>query len=319
MARRPARRSEKNLEDSERALQEYREQARIIETQGLAQSGATQPYRRPHDQHWSRRGSDDMRPSTHTSRSRTAKDQPDILPVVMRNPMWAQLKEAEREAAEARRGACAALRAGASADDPGTGRAQEGARQPTRQIDTVVASLRNEYELARERKGARAQPRRSQRRKSRASTARNSSSASLERAVATNRQIYDLFLNRFKETQASREVDTNAVARVTDEARPSQYPIKPKKEQAVSIAFVLGLLAGALIALLLERLDNTLKSADDVEEKLEQPMLTMLPLLQREKRNPSAGITSKIRNRFFRRPYAPPAPASCFLRAIRRS
>ena len=97
--------------------------------------------------------------------------------------------------------------------------------------------------------------------------------------MATNRQIYDMFLNRFKETSASREIDTNTVARVTDEARPAQYPIKPKKEQMISMAFVLALFLGILIALLRERLDNTLKSADDVEEKLGQPMLTMLPLL----------------------------------------
>jgi len=149
----------------------------------------------------------------------------------------------------------------------------------TRQVETVVASLRNEVDLAKGNEKALEKSLAEAKGEVLNINRKEFELASLERAVATNQQIYEMFLNRFKETSASREMDTNTVARVTDEARPSQYPVKPKKEQATSIAFVLGLLAGALIALLLERLDNTLKSADDVEEKLEQPMLTMLPLL----------------------------------------
>jgi capsular exopolysaccharide synthesis family protein len=41
------------------------------------------------------------------------------------------------------------------------------------------------------------------------------------------------------------------------------------------------LLVGALLALLVELLDNTLKRAEDIESRLKQPLLTVLPLLSK--------------------------------------
>jgi capsular exopolysaccharide synthesis family protein len=58
--------------------------------------------------------------------------------------------------------------------------------------------------------------------------------------------------------------------------------MKPKKTQIVMIAFVLALFLGVIAAIFLERLDNTLRSPDDIEDKLGQPMLAMLPLLTGE-------------------------------------
>ena len=268
----------KNLEESERELQAYRERARMIETKGLAQSGAT---RQIEDQITRLAAARNRRfAAEHAySQVRDPKGQLDILPVVMRNPLVTRLKEAEAEAEKK----VSDLSAKHGPEHPRMIQAQaelKQARENTRrEVETVVASLKNEYDLARSAEQAL---------EGGVSTAKGAVQsinrkefelASLERAVATNRQIYELFLNRFRETRASRDMQANAVARVSDEARPAQYPIKPKKEQIISIALVLGLLAGALVALLLERLDNTLKSADDVEEKLGQPMLTTLPLL----------------------------------------
>lgn len=272
----------KNVDDSQRQLQDYREKARIIDTKGLAQSGASNLI-------------SDLTSRMISARQRryaaeqayeqvnASKDKLEVLPVVMRNPLVSTLRDAEREAQ--RRRDEVAVRYGP--EHPRLMQAESELKiaqaNLQRHVETVVASLRNEYELAlaaekglerslAEAKGGVQDINR-----------KEFELASLERAVAMNRQIYDMFVNRFRETNASREVDTNAVARVTDAARPMQYPIFPKKEQATSIAFVIGLLIGALIALLLERLDNTLKSADDVEEKLERPMLTMLPLLASDK------------------------------------
>ena len=268
----------KNVEDAQRSLQEYRERARIIETKGLPQSGATSHIT-------------DLMVRLIAARQRrytaehayqqikSSTDRLEILPVVMRNPLVSQFTEAERDAHKRREEL--ALRYGPEHPrmiqaETDLKKAQENLR---RHVETVVASLRNEYELAQENEKSLERSLAEAKGDIQNINRKEFELASLERAVATNRQIYEMFMNRFKETSASREVDTNTVARITDEARPSQYPIKPRKEQATSIAFVLGILAGGLIALLLERLDNTLKSADDVEEKLERPMLTTLPLL----------------------------------------
>lgn len=269
----------KNLEESERALQAYREQARLIETRGLAQSGASRQI-------------EDLMTRLVAARQRRfaaehayeqisgAKGQLEILPVVMRNPLVQRIKDLESEAEKS----ISELSARFGPEHPRMIQAMaelKQARENTRrEVETVVSSLTNEYELARANEKALESSVAQAKGTVQSINRKEYELASLERAVATNRQIYELFLNRFRETRASRDVQANAVARISDEARAAQYPVKPRKEQIVSVAFVLGLLLGALVALLLERLDNTLKSADDVEEKLGQPMLTTLPLLR---------------------------------------
>ena len=269
----------KNLEESERALQAYREQARLIETRGLAQSGASRQI-------------EDLMTRLVAVRQRRfaaehayaqisgAKGQLEILPVVMRNPLVQRIKELEADAEKT----VSELSSRFGPEHPrmiqATAELKQARENTRREIETVVSGLTNEYELARANEKALESSVAQAKGTVQSINRKEFELASLERAVATNRQIYDLFLNRFRETRASRDIQANAVARVSDEARPSQYPIKPRKEQIVSVAFVMGILLGALAALLLERIDNTLKSADDVEEKLGQPMLTTLPLLR---------------------------------------
>jgi succinoglycan biosynthesis transport protein ExoP len=293
----------RNLEESERALQEYRERARMIETKGLAQSGAA---RQIDDQMTRLVAARQRRFAAENAYNqiKDAKGQLDVLPVVMRNPLVQRLKEAESEAEKK----VVELSNKYGPEHQRMIQAQAELKQARdntrREVDTVVASLVNEYELTRANEKALESGVGTAKGAVQSINRKEFELASLERAVATNRQIYELFLNRFRETRASRDPQSNAVARVSDEARPAQYPIKPKKEQIVSIAFVLGLLMGALAALLMERLDNTLKSADDVEEKLGQPMLTSLPLLQ--------GEQAKLVGRYFLHD-----PRSVFSEAIR--
>lgn len=270
-----------NLEDSERTLQEYRERKQMIATKGLEQSGATRQI-------------EDVMARTLAARQRRfaaehaynqitgAKGDLDVLPIVMRNPFVQSLKEVEG-AAEKR---VLELANRYGPDHPRMVQAQAELQQSRnntrREVETVVASLKRDYELAQANENALERALGAAKANVQSLNRKEFDLASLERAVGTNRQIYELFLNRFRETRASREMQATSVARITDEAMASQYPVKPKKEQAVSIAFVLGLMLGALIALLVERLDNTVKSADDAEEKLGQPMLTTLPLLRGE-------------------------------------
>ena len=268
----------KNLDDAERELQGYRESARIIETRGLAQSGAASQVADLMSRLIVARQRRAAAEHAYTQ-VKNAKDH-EILPVVMRNPLSVRLKEAQGDAE--RRVAELASRYGP--EHPRLMHAEselKTAQESTRRhVETVVASLASEYELARANEQAAEHSLAEAKGNVQQINRKEFDLGSLERAVATNRQIYELFLNRFKETSASPDLKTSAVARITDPARPSQIPVKPKKEQLITIAFIGGLLAGALIALFLERLDNTLKSADDVEEKLGHPMLTMLPLLQ---------------------------------------
>lgn len=100
--------------------------------------------------------------------------------------------------------------------------------------------------------------------------------AVLEREAQTNRQLYDMFMSRAKETNLASDVQSS-VARVVDEAVPPNLPFKPARTQIVLVAAILALFVGAMASLLLDRLDNTVKGGDDAEIRLKQPLLTALP------------------------------------------
>ena len=74
---------------------------------------------------------------------------------------------------------------------------------------------------------------------------------------------------------ASRRLVSPAIAPI--------YPSRPNKKLSVSLVFAITMLLGVMASFLLEALDNTIKSAADVSEKLERPLLGMVPLLKTKK------------------------------------
>lgn len=66
-------------------------------------------------------------------------------------------------------------------------------------------------------------------------------------------------------------------AQVLDKAEVPEAPVKPNKKLNIAIAFVLGLIASAGLAFLLEYMDNTVKTEKDVEKYLGLPVIGMIP------------------------------------------
>ena len=99
----------------------------------------------------------------------------------------------------------------------------------------------------------------------------------LQREVEANRQMYKLFLNRIKETTEARDLNKSN-ARVVDEAIAALSPVKPKKKLIILVGAVLGLGFGIFLAFLFEFLNNTLKTAVDLEQRLSLPALGVLPI-----------------------------------------
>lgn len=107
----------------------------------------------------------------------------------------------------------------------------------------------------------------------------------LQREVKANRQLYDVFLSRFKETDVSQDIQAlKTVGRIIDLALVSSLPYKPKKSRIVMISLVLGFMFATMFAFFLEYLDNTIKNREDVERKLGMPLLTAIPKLKLSKR-----------------------------------
>ncbi|WP_257255476.1 polysaccharide biosynthesis tyrosine autokinase [Endozoicomonas sp. SESOKO3] len=105
----------------------------------------------------------------------------------------------------------------------------------------------------------------------------------LERQVQTKRDLYDVFFTRIGETQATSDLNTSN-ARIVDEAIVPLRPHSPEKKlivvSAAAIAFVLAL----VLVMIREMLDNTIRISRDVEEKLQQKLLAVIPEKKQPKR-----------------------------------
>lgn len=99
----------------------------------------------------------------------------------------------------------------------------------------------------------------------------------LQREVDINQQLYNSFFTRLKETSELGGFES-ANARVLDPATPPARPAKPKKGLIIAAAFIASIGAGIFLALVLEALNSGIRTVDDVERKLAQRMLGIVPV-----------------------------------------
>jgi len=104
----------------------------------------------------------------------------------------------------------------------------------------------------------------------------------LQREVDINQQLYNTFFTRLKETSELGGFES-ANARILDEALPPADPSKPKKGQIIALTFVLSLGLGIALVLVLDGLNNGIRSIDDVEKRLGQRMLGIIPWQSHDK------------------------------------
>ncbi|MCL6610107.1 MAG: lipopolysaccharide biosynthesis protein [Peptococcaceae bacterium] len=94
----------------------------------------------------------------------------------------------------------------------------------------------------------------------------------------------NLLAEKTTQTQIAKSIDLGGTTiMVVSPALVPDDPVKPNKKLNIAVAFVLGLMASVALAFLMEHLDNTLKSADDVLAKLNVPVLGVIPSVGRIK------------------------------------
>jgi capsular exopolysaccharide synthesis family protein len=104
----------------------------------------------------------------------------------------------------------------------------------------------------------------------------------LMREVETNRQLFDTFMARQKETEVAGDFNA-AVARFTDRANPPIEPVKPKKKLIVVLAFIAAIGFGIVVAFVMDALNDTIKNTRDVETVLQQRALGIVPKVEGKK------------------------------------
>ena len=269
------------LEASEQKLQNYRNQQNIIEVNGSAVSGSGNQL-------------EGLVTNLVTARMKLAEASSayqqirnaqssgtslDSLPMVMRDPVVSQLEQVlaqkQQKVSELskRYGPKFITMIQAQAE------LQQAKDNLKHQVAIVVASIEHTYNEARANVQALSGAVSEVKGSIRQANEKQFALADLQRDVQTNQQVYDLFLQRFKETSAATDL-TKPIASVVDQAVPPSIPIRPQKKQIVLVSAILGLLLGIAVAMLLERLDTTVRSTEEVGLRLGQPILTTLPLLK---------------------------------------
>ena len=167
-----------------------------------------------------------------------------------------------------------------------------------KRVNSVVVGVEREYNVTKSReqaiKDAIWQARSSMQKLNR----KNFALQALVREVNSNRQLYERFVSRLKETNEASGF-SKPVASISDPASPAFNPIRPKKSLTIVIASILGASLGVLLAFLFEHLDNTLKKESDLVERLNLPLLGLLPHIKLKKNESSFTYSMHDKSSFF--------------------
>ena len=273
------------LLESERALQQYREREKIVEAKGVSLAGASLQLEQLTssliDARKKRADLEALYNQVDAARQGKSGDAIENLPVILRHPLVLRFKEAEAEAE--RRLSDVSKRYGPEhprlvAAQTDLKSAQENVK---RQVNTAIQGVAKDYELVRANEIAVERALAQSKGDIQLHNRKEFELLALERDVASNRQLYDAFMQRTKETRAG-DIQT-AIARIIDEARPPKGPFGPNRSLIVAVAALTALLAGVALALLVERLNNAVKASHELESKLGIRSLGVLPVTEPEK------------------------------------
>jgi capsular polysaccharide biosynthesis protein len=112
----------------------------------------------------------------------------------------------------------------------------------------------------------------------------------LQSQVDRLKETFGTLAQKTTETQISKSINLgDTTVTIMSEASIPTSPIKPNKKLNMAIAMVLGLMVFTGLAFLLEYLDNTIKTPDDVAAHLDLPVLGVIPLVTSDSSKHSYG------------------------------
>ncbi len=151
-----------------------------------------------------------------------------------------------------------------------------------RQIDAIgkniISSIRSQYEVASAQERSLTQEVEKLKGSFIDLRERNIQYTILQREVDTNRTLYEGLLQRYKEVGVAGGLSSNNIA-VVDRALPPVKPSSPKLFLNLAIALILGVGIAGGLTLLLELMDESIRTPDDVSGKLGLTLVGAIPEL----------------------------------------
>ncbi len=100
----------------------------------------------------------------------------------------------------------------------------------------------------------------------------------LQNEVDRQRRLFDVLVERMREVDVTADYARTNVE-VVEVADVPKAPIKPKKARTVALSLFLGLFLGVGLAFFFEYLDDTVKTPEDLEERVGIPVLGFVPAM----------------------------------------
>jgi tyrosine-protein kinase Etk/Wzc len=104
--------------------------------------------------------------------------------------------------------------------------------------------------------------------------------------VRTAQKTYDDLLSQYQLARIAQSADGATVRMVDAAVRPS-FAVSPNRRRAILFASFLGLALGIALAIGIERLDDSVKSPDELVTRLQLPVLGQIPAIRVAKRDVS--------------------------------
>ncbi|CUH94478.1 hypothetical protein P22_0544 [Propionispora sp. 2/2-37] len=112
-------------------------------------------------------------------------------------------------------------------------------------------------------------------------------------------EIYIMLAKRHEEARISEVMEPTDV-QIVDAAIMPEKPVKPRKMLNTLVGAVLGLFLGTGLAFVLEHMNKTIRTAEDVQQYLDLPILGSIPDFAEKQERKKQGLFMRINNRFSR-------------------
>jgi len=103
----------------------------------------------------------------------------------------------------------------------------------------------------------------------------------LKRSYDNNQRLYEMVLKRLKDASVTGMLQMSNV-RILDRAQPEEKPVSPRPIRNLVAAMLLGLIGGVALAFLLEQLDTSITTREQVEDGLGVAFLGIVPSIEAE-------------------------------------
>jgi capsular exopolysaccharide synthesis family protein len=107
--------------------------------------------------------------------------------------------------------------------------------------------------------------------------------ARLSATVGTMQRTFDNLQSEYQLARIAESVDAGRVQSI-DEATLPNFAVSPNRKRAIIYSALMGVLLGLVLAVGLDRLDDSVKSPDELLSQMELPMLGLIPAIRADRR-----------------------------------